>query len=292
MAVAAGTSPISLAQFNSSGTLSRLVTRTSGSDAEWNAIALAPGGTNILVAGYGRSGNLEISLAEYTPGGTLVSSFGTGGIVMTSIDNNDAAATSIVIEPSGKILVAGFGSYNALNSSNQSNSTLALVVAQYTSNGQPDPTFGVNGVAMEMAVPASATAVQITSGGTIVVAGTMQTSPQDAYVAEFTTTSTAASTYTYDVRNKMVGFSSTTGTASYVYDDAGNRVQETTGGTTSFYLTDTANPTGYAQPIEVWTNTSNTISSATLNTTYLIGDRVFGQANSGGTGLLPENGTR
>jgi YD repeat-containing protein len=70
---------------------------------------------------------------------------------------------------------------------------------------------------------------------------------------------------------------------TYVYDDAGNRVRETTGGTTSFYLTDTANPTGYAQPLEVWTSTNGSLSSATLNTTYIIGDRVLGQENSSGT---------
>jgi hypothetical protein len=70
---------------------------------------------------------------------------------------------------------------------------------------------------------------------------------------------------------------------TYLYDDDGDRVQETTGGTTSFYLTDTANPTGFDQPIEVWTSTNGSLSSATLNTTYLIGDRVFGQANSSGT---------
>jgi hypothetical protein len=70
---------------------------------------------------------------------------------------------------------------------------------------------------------------------------------------------------------------------TYLYDDAGNRVQETTGGTTSFYLTDTANPTGYAQPLEVWTSTSDNRSTATLQETYILGDRVLGQANAGGT---------
>jgi hypothetical protein len=32
---------------------------------------------------------------------------------------------------------------------------------------------------------------------------------------------------------------------TYYYDDAENRVQETTGGATTFYLTDTVNPTGW-----------------------------------------------
>jgi hypothetical protein len=85
-------------------------------------------------------------------------------------------------------------------------------------------------------------------------------------------------------------FSGAAGTATYVYDDSGNRVQETTGGTTSFYLTDTANPTGYAQPIEVWTNTSDTLTGATLDTTYLIGDRIFGQDVTGTLSYLLVDG--
>jgi RHS repeat-associated protein len=89
---------------------------------------------------------------------------------------------------------------------------------------------------------------------------------------------TVTSSYSYDVRNKMVGFSNGTTSASYVYDDAGNRVAETSGTTTTYYLTDIQNPTGYAQPVEAHQG-----SAATAPTeTYLIGDRVFGQADSSG----------
>ena len=84
--------------------------------------------------------------------------------------------------------------------------------------------------------------------------------------------------YTYDVRNKMVGFSGSAGSATYVYDDAGNRVQETTGAATTYYLTDTQNPTGYVQPIE-----QRSSPTVLPSLTYLIGDRVFGQAAGGGT---------
>jgi hypothetical protein len=190
----------------------------------------------------------------------------------------NATASAVMVETGGKILVAGVGTY-------LSSQELALV--QYTSDGTLDPTFGVDVIALPMSaagVPSTGCAVATLSNGTIVAAGQLvdSESHQDLFVSEYTVNSTPTSVYTYDVRNKMVGFSGTTGTASYVYDDSGNRVRETTGGTTSFYLTDTANPTGYAQPIEVWTNTSDTLISATLNTTYLIGDRIFGQ-DVGGT---------
>jgi len=78
-----------------------------------------------------------------------------------------------------------------------------------------------------------------------------------------------ASTYGYDVRNKMVSADVNGVTTTYVYDDAGNRVGETTGGVTTFYLTDDDNPTGYAQPIEQKAN-----AAAAPSVTYIIGDRV------------------
>ena len=84
--------------------------------------------------------------------------------------------------------------------------------------------------------------------------------------------------YTYDARNKMVGYSSGATSATYLYDDAGNRVQETVSGTTTFYLTDTQNPTRYAQPVE-----QKSSPTAAPSVTYFLGDRVYGQANGSGT---------
>jgi YD repeat-containing protein len=64
-------------------------------------------------------------------------------------------------------------------------------------------------------------------------------------------------------------------TTTYVYDDAGNRVGETTGGVTTFYLTDDNNPTGYAQPIE-----QKPGATGAPSVTYVIGDRVLAQADT------------
>jgi len=83
--------------------------------------------------------------------------------------------------------------------------------------------------------------------------------------------------YGYDVRNKMISADVNGVTATYVYDDAGNRIAETSGGVTTFYLTDDANPTGYAQPIE-----QKASAAAAPTVTYVIGDRVLGQANASG----------
>jgi uncharacterized protein RhaS with RHS repeats len=91
------------------------------------------------------------------------------------------------------------------------------------------------------------------------------------------TNGTNVTTYTYDSRNKMVGYTDGTTTASYVYNDVGDRVQETVNGVTTLYLTDTQNPTGYDQPLE-----AKSSPTATPTTTYLLGDRVFGQTDAAG----------
>jgi len=62
-----------------------------------------------------------------------------------------------------------------------------------------------------------------------------------------------------------------------IIHDAGNRVSETIGGVTTLYLTDTQNPTGYDQPLE-----AKNSATGKLVMTYLLGDRVFGQADATG----------
>jgi YD repeat-containing protein len=130
--------------------------------------------------------------------------------------------------------------------------------------------------------------VAVSGGSTTITTNSYDTNGSLIYSASTVGSSTTTLTYGYDLRNKMNSYS-VNGTldASYVYDDAGNRVQETTGGVTSFYLTDTQNPTGYAQPIETWTVTANgSLANASLAMTYLIGNTVLGQV-AGPIGTTP-----
>jgi RHS repeat-associated protein len=127
----------------------------------------------------------------------------------------------------------------------------------------------------------------ITSGSNIITTTNTYDangSLSNAYTTSNGGTSYTTDTYTYDLRNKMVAFATNgTAAASYVYDDAGNRVREITGGTTNYYLTDIQNPTGYAQPIEVWTQAPSTRSGQVPQMTYMVGMRVLGQFGPTGT---------
>jgi uncharacterized delta-60 repeat protein len=73
----------------------------------------------------------EFALARYNLDGTLDSTFGTGGKVLTDL-GGDAGISALVIQRDGKLVVAGFA-----------NSSFAL--ARYQTNGVLDSTFGSAG---------------------------------------------------------------------------------------------------------------------------------------------------
>ena len=78
----------------------------------------------------------------------------------------------------------------------------------------------------------------------------------DSYDANGNTTSSAGIANTYDFENHMLRH----GGVTMVYDGDGNRVSEAVGGTTTKYLVDSLNPTGYAQVID------ETVSGAVTRT--------------------------
>ena len=125
----------------------------------------------IVVAGYGASsqaGN-DFAVVRYTANGTLDTTFGTGGKIVTPIGagtSNDYAY-SVTVQADGKIIVAGQGF--GIGTSND------FAVVRYTANGTLDTTFGPGGTARSS--PRSAPArilfksVIVQADGKIVVAG-------------------------------------------------------------------------------------------------------------------------
>src|SRR5262249_36647676 len=61
---------------------------------------------NIVAAGLDSGASSAFVLARYTPSGSLDSSFGTGGKVVTPV-GGFAVANDVVIESSGEVIVAG-----------------------------------------------------------------------------------------------------------------------------------------------------------------------------------------
>ncbi len=100
------------------------------------AVALQPDGKFVVVGRTDVGATDDIAVARYNPNGTLDSSFGTGGVVVSDLGSDDEAY-AVALQPDGKIVVAGD---TGLFRSNDA------VVARYLPDGTPDATFGTNGV--------------------------------------------------------------------------------------------------------------------------------------------------
>ncbi len=140
-----GNNEFALARYNSDGSLDPtfgtggLVTTdlASGNNDFANAVVLQPDG-KIIAAGQARVVNNEsFGLARYNSDGSLDSTFGTGGIVITTISGGIDRANAVVLQPDGKIIAVGQARVGG-------NNDFALL--RYNSDGSLDATFGTGGL--------------------------------------------------------------------------------------------------------------------------------------------------
>ncbi len=137
------TTNFALARCNTDGTLDNsfgdkgIVTTSVGGASEIKSIAIQPDG-KIIAVGIPRSNlNHGFLLARYKPDGSLDSSFGTDGKVITLISGDFDGAQSVIVQTNGKIVVGGYGGFNQ----NQ-----AFALARYNKNGTLDTSFSEDGI--------------------------------------------------------------------------------------------------------------------------------------------------
>ncbi len=119
--------------------LDGLMIRSLGPDEETAyAVAAYPDGRTVL-AGIASSGINEndFALLRLLPNGARDASFGANGQVRTDFDGGDDFVDAVMIQPDGKVIVAGS------TAPPQGEADLAL--ARYLPDGQPDSSFGTNG---------------------------------------------------------------------------------------------------------------------------------------------------
>ena len=136
-----------------------------GRSDEAFGVALQPDG-RIVVVGQTQlaGGGLDFAVARFTADGRLDASFGTGGLVVTDFGPGSAAAQGVVVQPDGRIVVAGHSPVGLGND---------FAVARYNADGTPDATFGTGGRVTTNVVGRTdlGRAVALAPGGKIVVAG-------------------------------------------------------------------------------------------------------------------------
>ena len=110
----------------------------------------------------------DFAVVRYNPDGSLDSSFGGSGIVITPIGNSHDTATSVAIQADGKIVVAGSMCHGVGNCSGAG----SIAVVRYNPNGSLDTSFNSTGkVITSVNHSSSATSLAIQTDGRIVVTG-------------------------------------------------------------------------------------------------------------------------
>ena len=161
-----------LTRYNTDGSLDNsfdgdgILTPTVSVFARANAVAIQPDG-KIVVAGASRIGNndpYDFAIARFNADGTADSTFDNDGVVFTPIGTSDDYATSLVIQPDGKLVVAGYSNVQLFGN------TFALV--RYNPNGSLDNTFDGDGKqTTTFDFESQANSVAIQADGKIVAAG-------------------------------------------------------------------------------------------------------------------------
>jgi len=143
-----------------SGRKGIVITPVSTADDEANAIAIQKDG-KIVVAGYS---NTDFVVVRYKIDGMLDPSFGTGGIIKTSLHCGDEHTSAVAIQPDGKIVVAGSSNNGTAND---------FAVIRYNEDGTLDPAFGKGGIVITSIHDGddNASGVAVQADGKIVVAG-------------------------------------------------------------------------------------------------------------------------
>lgn len=136
-----------LVRFNENGSLDSSfngngVVKMQAGDADsyiYDTIVQSDG--KLLTAGSrGVDGNADFTIVRYIADGTLDTSFGTNGIVMTDFGNNTIdSAFDIALQFDGKIVATGLTRIST-------NTDWDLAVVRYNEDGSKDTSFGTNGI--------------------------------------------------------------------------------------------------------------------------------------------------
>jgi uncharacterized delta-60 repeat protein len=161
-------SHFTVARYNTDGSLDTsfggtgiVITPVGNFDSRASSVAIQSDG-KIVAAGNSGSGG-SFAIVRYNPNGSLDTSFGGTGIVLTPLSFFENYAYAVAIQPDGKIVAAG-------TSDNTGSYDFAIV--RYNPNGSLDTSFGGGGIVFTQIENVSAAyAVAIQADGKIVAAG-------------------------------------------------------------------------------------------------------------------------
>jgi uncharacterized delta-60 repeat protein len=165
-----------------------------------NAVAVQPDGKLVVVGStyVNSSSGEDFAVSRHLPDGSLDPAFGVGGLVTTNFPNLAAVASSVVVQPDGKIVVAG-GAFPVFTFAGD------FKIVRYNPDGSLDASFGSGGI-VTTSFPGQgsyAFDVLLQPDGKIVAAGTdfvafspsEQSSDTDFALARYNANGTLDSTF-------------------------------------------------------------------------------------------------
>jgi uncharacterized delta-60 repeat protein len=127
------------------------------------SVTVQPDGKVLVAGSSGNGGDADFAVVRFRSNGTLDSSFGNGGKVLTVVGTYDDRAESVLLQSDGKIVVAGRSSFQTIYD---------FAVVRYNSNGLLDTTFSSDGkVSTHIAGDDHAYCAAIQADGKILVGG-------------------------------------------------------------------------------------------------------------------------
>lgn len=128
-------------------------------------ISLQPDGKILLAGSSQGTLGYDFTLVRYNTNGSIDSTFDFDGIVVTSVGTNEDQAEAILLQPDGKILVAGRSDNGAVNTD--------FSLVRYNTDGSLDLTFDTDGkVITDLGSPYDeAKAISLQPDGKILLAG-------------------------------------------------------------------------------------------------------------------------
>jgi uncharacterized delta-60 repeat protein len=171
-------------RYNTDGTLDTtfgtagVVTTPVGNDDDAEALAIQSDGKLVTAGNTGNGTQLVFALVRYTTNGTPDTTFGSEGIVTTTIGTVDDEAAGLAIDSNGKPVAAGFSNYGTLTVPQYE---FALI--RYTTTGALDTTFHTTGIVTTRigTIDDEAFALRIQSDGKLVAAGYSDNGTQNSF---------------------------------------------------------------------------------------------------------------
>ncbi|MCP9493907.1 MAG: hypothetical protein MSG64_05545 [Pyrinomonadaceae bacterium MAG19_C2-C3] len=229
------TSDFGIARFNSDGTLDTSfgIAGKTGFNVfdrpvQVNAAALQADGRILIVSRSGFTGPIlgpvegDFILARFNLDGTLDTTFGDAGKVVTDFDNGNDNARAVAVQSDGRIVVAG-----ATFKSGAVGDT-DFAVARYTGDGRLDTDFDLDGRAtIDFGKFDTAQAIVLQTDGRIILAGASRADAGFGIDAGFVSITGVSSDFALARLNSD-------GTLDAAYGDAGGRVTTNLNGTQDY----------------------------------------------------------